>query len=83
MVFESSVINEFIDDMYSEPPLKAADALQRARMRYWVKVEEDEAVRPASLYREHAQQRARREFADLARQWREMAARFRERTEQS
>ena len=52
LVFESSVINEFIDDKYCEPPLKPADPLQRARMRYWVKVEEDElfaAVRPASL----------------------------------
>ena len=49
---ESSVINEFLDDRYPEPSLRPADPLARARMRYWVKVEEDElfaAVRPASL----------------------------------
>jgi glutathione S-transferase len=49
---ESSIINEFLDDEFPEPALKPADALERARMRYWVNVEEDElfsAVRPASL----------------------------------
>ncbi len=49
---KSSIINEFLDDRFPEPVLKPADALERARMRYWVKVEEDElftAIRPASL----------------------------------
>jgi glutathione S-transferase len=49
---ESSIINEFLDDRYPEPSLRPADPLARARMRYWVKVEEDElfaGVRPASL----------------------------------
>jgi glutathione S-transferase len=49
---ESSIINEFLDDRHPEPVLKPADPLARARMRYWVKVEEEElfaAVRPASL----------------------------------
>jgi glutathione S-transferase len=52
LIFESSIINEFLDDKYPEPSLRPADSLERARMRYWVKVEEDElftAVRPASL----------------------------------
>jgi glutathione S-transferase len=52
LIPESSIINEFLDDCYPEPALKPADPLSRARMRYWVKVEEDElfaAVRPASL----------------------------------
>jgi glutathione S-transferase len=52
LIPESSIINEFLDDRYPEPVLKPADPLARARMRYWVKVEEDElfaAVRPASL----------------------------------
>ena len=49
---ESSIINEFLDERYPEPALKPPDPLARARMRAWVKVEEDElfaAVRPASL----------------------------------
>ena len=52
LIPESSIINEFLDDRYPEPALKPTDPLARARMRYWVKVEEDElftAVRPASL----------------------------------
>src|SRR5262245_46236263 len=49
---ESSIINEFLDECYPKNPLKPTDLLARARMRYWVKIEEDElftAVRPASL----------------------------------
>ena len=49
---ESSIINEFLDEQYPEPRLTPAAPLARARMRQWVKVEEDElftAVRPASL----------------------------------
>lgn len=52
LIPESSIINEYLDDRYPEPSLKPIDPLARARMRYWVKVEEDElftAVRPASL----------------------------------
>lgn len=52
LVPESSIINEFLDDRFPEPSLRPVDPLDRARMRYWVKVEEDElftAMRPASL----------------------------------
>jgi glutathione S-transferase len=52
LIPESSIINEFLDDRFPEPALKPVDPRARARMRYWVKVEEDElfiAVRPASL----------------------------------
>jgi glutathione S-transferase len=52
LIPESSIINEFLDDRYPEPALRPADPLARARMRHWVKVEEDElftSVRPASL----------------------------------
>jgi glutathione S-transferase len=52
LIPESSIINEFLDDRYPEPSLRPADPIARARMRFWVKVEEDElftAVRPASL----------------------------------
>src|SRR5687768_12670926 len=49
---ESSIINEFLDDRFPEKPLRPSDPLARARMRDWVKHEEDElflAIRPASL----------------------------------
>jgi glutathione S-transferase len=49
---ESSIINEFLDDRFPEPPLRPADPFARARMRHWVRHEEDElfiAIRPASL----------------------------------
>jgi len=52
LIPESSIINEFLDDQFPDPPLKPVGALDRARMRYWVTVEEDElftAIRPASL----------------------------------
>jgi glutathione S-transferase len=52
LIPESSIINEFLDDVQPEPSLRPTDPLERARMRHWVKVEEDElfvAVRPASL----------------------------------
>jgi glutathione S-transferase len=49
---ESSIINEFLDEQYPQPRLTPEEPVARARMRQWVKVEEDElftAVRPASL----------------------------------
>ncbi len=52
LVPESSIINEFLDDRFPEVPLRPADPYARARMRDWVKHEEDElfvAIRPASL----------------------------------
>ena len=51
-IFESSIINEYLDDRYPDTPLRPDDPVERANMRYWVKHEEDElftAVRPASL----------------------------------
>jgi glutathione S-transferase len=52
LIPESSIINEFLDDRFPDPLLRPQDALERARMRHWVKIEEDElftAIRPASL----------------------------------
>ena len=68
LIPESSIINEFLDDRYPEPGLKPTDALARARMRYWVKVEEEElftAVRPASLNLMMKQAFAKYSEADL------------------
>ena len=70
LIPESSTINEFLDDRYTEPRLKPEDPLGRARMRNWVKVEEDElfvAVRPASLNLMMKQAFARYNEADLDR----------------
>ncbi|MDB5531823.1 MAG: uncharacterized protein JWO28_138 [Hyphomicrobiales bacterium] len=50
-VIESTIINEYIDDTFPDPPLKPRDPLSRARMRVWVKYEDDvlhPAIRPAS-----------------------------------
>lgn len=68
LIPESSIINEFLDDRYPEPSLRPADSLARARMRYWVKVEEEElftAVRPASLNLMMKQAFAKYSEADL------------------
>ena len=70
LIPESSIINEFLDDRHPEPSLKPADPLARARMRDWVKVEEDElftAVRPASLNLMMKQAFAKYSEADLDR----------------
>ena len=51
-IYESGIINEYLDDRYPDTPLRPEDPVARANMRYWVKHEEDEiftAVRPASL----------------------------------
>lgn len=53
LIPESSIINEFLDDRYPEPSLRPSDPVERARMRLWVQVEEEElftAIRPASLH---------------------------------
>jgi glutathione S-transferase len=70
LIPESSIINEFLDDRYPQPSLRPADPLARARMRHWVKVEEDElftAIRPASLNLMMKQAFAKFSEADLDR----------------
>ncbi len=49
---ESSIINEYLDGVFPDPPLRPADEVALARMRYWVGIEEQDlfrAVRPVSL----------------------------------
>jgi glutathione S-transferase len=38
VITETTVINEYIDDAFPDPPLKPADALGRARMRRWSQI---------------------------------------------
>lgn len=45
VVRESSVIIEYLDEVFPDPPLKPADALGRARMRGWI-VQVDESIHP-------------------------------------
>ena len=37
VIIESTVINEYLDDRFPEPPLRPADPLAAARMRIWTK----------------------------------------------
>jgi len=41
VITESSVINEYLDDVFPDPPLKPADPVERARMRIWTKYIDD------------------------------------------
>jgi glutathione S-transferase len=47
VVIESTVINEYLDDAYSEPSLRPKNAADRARMRLWTK-QLDETVHAAT-----------------------------------
>jgi glutathione S-transferase len=70
LIRDSSIINEFLDDARPEPSLRPFNPLERARMRHWVKMEEDElfvAVRPASLNLMMKQVFARYSEADIDR----------------
>jgi glutathione S-transferase len=46
VIAESTIIIEFIDDRWPEPPLRPVDPLARARMRRWTKLV-DEVLHPA------------------------------------
>ncbi len=48
VVPESNVINEYLDERFSDPPLKPADPFGRARMRLWTK-QLDEGVHDAGI----------------------------------
>ncbi len=52
VILESSVINEYLDEVFPEPALRPANPYDRARMRVWAKYEDDHlhhAVRPATF----------------------------------
>lgn len=41
VITESSVINEYVDEVFPGPSLVPADPYERANMRMWIKFEED------------------------------------------
>ncbi|HUK39733.1 MAG TPA: glutathione S-transferase family protein [Candidatus Acidoferrales bacterium] len=47
VIIESTVICEYLDDAYPEPPLRPGDSVSRARMRLWTK-QLDEGVHAAT-----------------------------------
>ena len=47
VIYESAVVDEYLDDIFSDPPLRSADPYERARMRLWVK-QLDEGLHAAS-----------------------------------
>jgi glutathione S-transferase len=49
VLVESTVICEYLDDAFPDPPLKPASPLERARMRLWTKAV-DEHIHPACKY---------------------------------
>jgi glutathione S-transferase len=51
-IWESSFINEYLDETFPDTPLVPNDPWAKARMRYWVKFEDDvlhPVIRPASF----------------------------------
>jgi glutathione S-transferase len=52
VIIESTVINEYLDEVFPDPVLKPEDPIERAAMRVWVKYEDDHlhhSVRPATF----------------------------------
>lgn len=47
VVYESAVVDEYLDDIFPDPPLRPKDPYERARMRVWVK-QLDEGLHAAS-----------------------------------
>jgi len=45
VIVESSIIVEYLDDLFTEPPLRPAGSLARARMRAWLRRIDDEVQR--------------------------------------
>jgi len=86
VVIESTVINEYLDDIFPEPRLSPAEPYGRARMRLWTRQEESvhEEIntltialifRPGELARPEAEREARlakRPDPDKRAKWREL-----------
>ena len=48
-VYESTVINEYLDERYPQPPLRNPNAFTRAEMRMWVQTFQDVVFPAAGL----------------------------------
>lgn len=51
-IHESTLINEYLDEVFPDVPLMPGNAVDRARARFWVKYEDDvlhPAIRPATF----------------------------------
>jgi glutathione S-transferase len=49
VVTESTVIDEYLDDVFPQPPLRSADAYERAQMRIWTKFIDEYALPALSV----------------------------------
>ena len=49
VILESTIINEFLDDAFPQVPLRPAGAVERAGMRLWTKLLDDELHMAASV----------------------------------
>lgn len=67
-VIESTIINEYLEEVFPQIPLMPRDPVQRARARAWVKYEDDvlhPSVRPATFALMMAPELARRSDSEL------------------
>lgn len=68
-IHESTLINEYLEEVFPEIPLMPDDPVERARARFWVKYEDDvlhPAIRPATFAMMMARELADRSDEELA-----------------
>lgn len=68
-IHESTLINEYLEEMFPEVALMPEDPVERARARFWVKYEDDvlhPAIRPATFAMMMARELAERSDEELA-----------------
>jgi glutathione S-transferase len=53
IITHTSVINEYLEDVFPEIPLRSADAAGRARMRYWNKFVDEHVMNHVSMHGWH------------------------------
>jgi glutathione S-transferase len=67
-IYESTLINEYLDEIFPEVLLMPRDPIERARARYWVKFEDDvlhPAIRPTTFAIMMSPELARRSDREL------------------
>jgi glutathione S-transferase len=53
LITQTTVINEYLDDVFPEIPLRPADLVARARMRYWNKFVDEHVMNHVSMHGWH------------------------------